>query len=255
MSLTVQPIRFTDNVEQMTRLLVALGLSVSLTSDKGGWVVLAGRTGSVALHSVSGATSGPRQGQTNLSFETDVLEELAGELTANGFGSADHPDESMVYDEAYGRAITITSGKDELTINGRSDDLYGYTSTGVTPGLEAGDLLVTPIRFVDDQRADRRLLEALGFAVVGEADEQFTRLSLPGTGGAVGLHPAGVQIRVVPGPFAVQLHFETATPLAEMIQRAESAGVAAELRESEFGAHVTITDADGQEIQVDSAMA
>lgn len=256
MSLTVQPIRFTDNVEAMSRLLVALGLAVSITSDKGGWVVLAGRTGSVALHSASGATSGARQGQTCLAFETDALEDLARRLTASGFGSAGHLEESMVYDEAYGRALTITSGEDELTINGRSEDLYGYTSTGVEPGPDAGDLRVTPIRFVDDQASDRRLLEALGFAVVGVAGPDFTQLTLPDPGGAVGLHHVYTdELPIVPGPFAIQLTFETTTPLPEIVERATTAGAQATLNESEFGDFATITDVDGQEIQVHACSA
>jgi hypothetical protein len=254
MSLTVQPIRFTDNLDEMTRLLVALGLSVSITSDQGGWVVLAGRTGTVGLHSAAQSASGAKQGQSSLSFETDALEELARQLTATGFGNADHPDESMVYDEAYGRAITITVGDEELTINGRSDDLYGYSSTGVQPGV--GDLRVTPIRFVDDQTADRRLLESLGFSVVGEADPAFTQLTLPGPGGAVGLHHIYTdELPVVPGPFAIQLTFETSAPLPVIVQRARAAGAAAKLNESEFGDFVTITDADGQEIQVHATSA
>ncbi len=254
MSLTVQPIRFTDNIEEMTRLLVALGLSVSVTSDKGGWAVLAGRAGTVALHSAADSASGAKHGQTSLSFETDALDELARRLTASGFGNADHPGESMVYDEAYGRAISITVGDEELTINGRSDDLYGYSSTGVQPG--AGDLRVTPIRFVDDQTADRRLLESLGLSVVGEASPEFTQLALPDPGGAVGLHHLYTdELPVVPGPFAIQLTFETSTPLAEIVQRAKAAGAAATLNESEFGDFVTITDVDGQEIQVHTASA
>ena len=254
MSLTVQPIRFTDNVEEMSRLLVALGLSVSITSDKGGWIVLAGRTGTVALHSAADSAGGARGGQTSLSFETDTLDQLAQQLAASGFGNADHPDESIVYDEAYGRAITITSGEDELIINGRSDDLYGYTATGAAPGPDAGDLRVTPIRFVDDQTADRRLLEALGFSVVGEASPDFTQMALPDPGGAVGLHHIYTdELPVVPGPFAIQLTFETATPLPEIVQRAQSAGAAATLNESEFGDFITITDAYGQQLQVHAA--
>lgn len=205
MSLTVQPIRFTDNVDEMTRLLVALGLSVSVTSNKGG---------------------------------------------------ADHPEESMIYDEAYGRAITITSGADELTINGHSDDPYGYTSTGVTPGPDTSDLRVTPIRFVDDQTPDRRLLEALGFSLVGAADPAFTQLTLPDPGGANGLHHIYTdELPVVPGPFAIQLTFETATALPDIVQRARSAGAEAKLNESEFGDFATVTDADGQQIQVHPASA
>lgn len=256
MSLTVQPIRFTDNVEEMARLLVALGLSVSVTSDKGGWVVLAGRTGTVALHSASDSATGAGRGQTSLSFETDALDDLARRLTASGFGNADHPEESMVYDEAYGRAITITAGGEQLIINGRSDDLYGYSSTGVTPGTDAGDLRVTPIRFVDDQSADRRLLESLGFSLVGEASPDFTQLALPDPGGSVGLHGIYTdELPILPGPFAIQLTFETATALPEIVQRAQSAGAEAKLNESEFGDFVTITDADGQQIQVHAASA
>lgn len=253
MSLTVQPLRFTDNIDDMTRLLTALGLSVSVTSDKGGWVVLAGRAGTVALHSAADSDRGAQQGETCLSFEETELDALARQLVASGFGNADHPDESMVYDEAYGRAITITVDGEELTINGRSDDLYGYSSTGVESGPEAGDLRVTPIRFVADQTDDRRLLESLGFSLVGEADPHFTQLALPDAGGSVCLHyPYTDELPIVPGPFAIQLTFETTAPLPEIVQRAESAGAAAKLNESEFGDFVTITDPDGQQIQVHS---
>lgn len=250
MNLFVQPIRFTDDIDAMTRLLTTLGLRVALTADKGGWVVLAGRAGTVALHSAADAATGARPGHTSLCFEASDLPALARRLTAGGFGDDGHPAGSMVYDEAYGRAITVTLNDEELTINGTSDDLYGYTSTGVTPGPDAGDLRVTPIRFIDDQAPDRRLLEALGFALVGEANEHFTQLTLPGAGGSVGLHLAGDESRVIPGPFAVQLSFETATPLPEIMQRAAAADATTALHESEFGDHVTITDPDGQQIQV-----
>lgn len=253
MTLFVQPIRFTSNVDAMSDLLVALGLSVNITSDKGGWTVLSGRAGTVGLHSAADSASGARPGQTGLSFEETALVDLARQLTERGFGNEGHPEESMMYDEAYGRAITISLGGDNLVINGRSDDLYGYSSTGIEPGV--GDLRVTPIRFVDDQAPDRRLLEALGFALVGEASEHFTQLALPGAGGSVGLHPAGGELRVIPGPFAVQLTFETTTPLTEIMQRATSAGAESTLVDSEFGDHVTITDPDGQRIQVHSAAA
>lgn len=256
MSLTVQPLRFTDNIEAMTRLLTALGLSVDITSDKGGWVVLSGRAGTVALHSAAESATGAKQGSTCLSFDETALDDLARQLVASGFGNAGHPDESMVYDEAYGRAITITVGSDQLIINGRSEDLYGYSSTGVVPGPAAGDLRVTPIRFVDDQSADRRLLESLGFCLVGEANLYFTQLALPDPGGAVGLHRAGdAELPVIPGPFAIQLTFETATPLPEIVQRAESAGAAATLHKSEFGDFVTVIDPDDQQIRVHSASA
>lgn len=253
MTLLVQPIRFTDNIDAMSNLLKALGLSVSISSDKGGWVVFAGQTGTVALHSAADSARGAQQGETSLSFEATDLEELARRLTANGFGNDGHPEESLVYDEAYGRAITITIGSEELIINGRSDDLYGYSSTGVTPGPDASDLRVTPIRFVDDQMADRRLLEALGFTVVGEPSEYFTKLTLPDPGGSVGLHPTGDESRVIPGPFAVGLSFETTTALSEIVRRAESADAPAQLHESEWGDHVAITDPDGQQLQVHAA--
>lgn len=256
MSLTVQPLRFTDNIDAMTRLLTALGMSVSVTSDKGGWVVLSGRTGTVALHTVADASSGAQRGQTSLSFEATELEQLAQQLTAAGFGNGDRPDESMVYDEAYGHALTITVGGEALTINAAIEDLYGYSSTGVRPGPGTGDLHVTPIRFVDDQAADRRLLEALGFSLIGEASPDFTELSLPDSGGSVGLHPlVSSETGFASGPFAVQLHFSTTTPLTQIIERAASVGIAAQLHESEFGDHVTITDPDGQQIQVHTSPA
>jgi len=68
MTLFVQPIRFTDNVQDVTALLVALGLSVNVTSDKGGWVELSGRAGTVALHSAADSATGAQPGQTSLSF-------------------------------------------------------------------------------------------------------------------------------------------------------------------------------------------
>ncbi|WP_446664219.1 VOC family protein [Flexivirga sp. B27] len=254
MTLTVQPLRFTDNIDEMTRLLSALGMSVSITSDKGGWVVLAGRAGTVALHSASGATSGATQGQTTLCFEADDLDAVAHRLTEQGFGNDEHPAESMVYDEAYGRAISITVNGEEMTINGRSEDLYGYTSTGVSAGPDTGDLRVTPIRFVDDQTSDRRLLESLGFTVAGEASRYFTQLELPDAGGSVGLHYIySDELPIVPGPFAIQLTFQTATPLPEIVRRATSVGAQAQLEKSEVGDFVTIVDPDGQQIQVHAA--
>lgn len=251
MSVLVRPIRFSNDVSAMATFLEAMGLTASVTSDQGGWATLQARTGGVSLHSAASSDTGGKPGQTSLCFDADDLEGLTGQLQEAGYSGPDG-EPLVVNDQAYGRDLAVVVDGQRLTINGVMDDLYGYRSTGAEPGT--GDLDVCPIRFVADQTQDRRLLEALGLSVRGEATPEFTLLALPGAGGAVGLHhPYTDDLPIVPGPFAVQLTFETTTPLSQIVDRAKAAGAPATLNASEFGDFVTITDPDGQEIQVHAA--
>lgn len=51
MTLFVQPIHVTNNLDAMSNLLVALRLSAKITTDNDNWAVLPGRGSTLALHS------------------------------------------------------------------------------------------------------------------------------------------------------------------------------------------------------------
>jgi len=179
--LVVRPVRFTDNVEQVRRLLEALGLRPRLESEGGGWVDMVAGGGMVALHSARNSARHAPSGLTSLSFEADDIDALAKRLDAAGV-----PD-VVVYDEAYGRVLTCRDPLgDEIAVDERSVDLYGYRAhdpAGVRPGLR-----VMPVRFADPLGPYGGFLAALGLEPRGEPDAHFTGYALgAGDHGLVGL--------------------------------------------------------------------
>jgi hypothetical protein len=64
-AVVVQPVRFTDNIEPMGSFLELLGLVRTVESERGGWLVLAGGGGMVALHAAASSDSGGKPGQTD----------------------------------------------------------------------------------------------------------------------------------------------------------------------------------------------
>ncbi|HEY7044916.1 MAG TPA: hypothetical protein VH419_14705, partial [Nocardioidaceae bacterium] len=203
----------------------------------------------VALHDAASSTMGAKPGQTTLSFEANDIDALATRLRA-----AEVPGVAVV-DEAYGRVLSCKDPLgDEIVIDERTGDLYGYR-THPESRPEAG-LAVVPVRFTAPQGPYGVWLEALGMTRVGDLDEFYVMWDAgDAKHGYVGLHYVYVddesELPIVPGPASVHLTFATAEPLDEVAGRLVQAGHAdARVSVEDFGSMLSVTDPDGQEVQV-----
>ncbi len=242
--IVVRPIRFTDNVEPMRAFLELIGLRPRIESVRGSWIELVADGGGVALHSASNSDSGAMQGKTSLAFEADDLDALAQALI-----DAAVPDVT-VYDEAYGRVLTFTDPLgDRLAVDERVKDLYGLRAL---PGDKPIGPKVMPVRFSDPAGPYGRLLQVLGLQPVGEINEYYVNFAAAdGKHGIVGLHHAYAgELPIVPGAGSVQLTFQSAEPLDQIALRLEGASFAPQLHNKDFGSLLSVTDPDGQPVQV-----
>jgi hypothetical protein len=120
-TVVVRPVRFTDNLEPMQGFLETLGLRPRIMAEAGGWIEMVAGGGMVALHDAATSDHGAASGETRLAFEVDDVTGLAERLLDAGV------EDVTVYDEAYGKVLTCTDPLDDtVTVDGRSDDLYGY---------------------------------------------------------------------------------------------------------------------------------
>ncbi|MGC4942824.1 VOC family protein [Kribbella sp. DT2] len=208
----MRPLRFTADVGAMRVFLETLGLVPHVEGERGSWVDLLAGNGMVALHDAASSATGGKHGDTRLSFEADDIERLKDRLVAAG-----HED-ATTWDEAYGRALSVTApGGLVIWIDERSEDLYGYKLHQTPP--------------------DRRLTVAPHLS--GAAEGEW----------AAFLEFLGVRQQVTFGPagdFAVRLELRTTEPLTAVTARLQAAGYAAELT----GTTITITDPDGQPVEV-----
>jgi catechol 2,3-dioxygenase-like lactoylglutathione lyase family enzyme len=91
----VLPIRYSSDVEPMTRFYEVLGLRVGSVSRPGGWVELPAEAGTLAIHRGDA-------GRCELAFETDErLEDVAARLRAAGY------EPGPVIDEGFGRSLRV----------------------------------------------------------------------------------------------------------------------------------------------------
>ena len=109
----VMPIRYTSDVEAMTRFYEVLGLRVGDVSRPGGWVEMPAGSGMLAVH------RGER-GRCELAFETDEpLEDVAARLRAAGY------EPGPVIDEGFGRSLRVRDPDGvHVQINVYDRDLY-----------------------------------------------------------------------------------------------------------------------------------
>jgi hypothetical protein len=246
-AIVVRPVRFTDQAGEMQRFLELIGLRPWIVADGGGWSDMACGGGRVALHDAATSDSGGVAGQTRLSFEADDVQLLAKQLTDSGIAGV------TVYDEAYGRVLTVLDPLgDKIAVDERMTDLYGYQLRADRSAPPA--LRVTPVRFTDPTGPYGDFLRALGLRPAGQVNEYYVNfLSAGGTQGQVGLHYVhGEELPILPGGSgaAVQLAFESAEPLQDIAGRLSSAGFPAEITTEDFGSFITVTDPDGQQVQV-----
>ena len=118
----VQPIWYQPDLGEPRRVLQALGLRPRIASDTGSWIdFTADGGGLLALHQDDRTRI-----ELSLEYAADLdavadLDALAERLTAAGH-------QASVIDEAYNRTLLVdTPDGDRLWVNGRLDDLYGYT--------------------------------------------------------------------------------------------------------------------------------
>jgi hypothetical protein len=233
----------------MQGFLEALGLRPRIVAEAGGWVEMVAGGGMVALHDAASSDHGATSGETRLAFEIADVAGLAERLVDAGV------EHVTVYDEAYGKVVTCTDPLgDTLSIDGRSDDLYGYRV--VQADTPAASMRVVPVRFTDPRGPYGPWLEALGLRRVGGGDDAYAMYAAgAGENGFVGLHQVySDDLPIVPGPAAVHLTFATDEPMDDVAARLVAAGFAdAVVVHEDFGSMLRVTDADGRECQVHEA--
>ncbi len=244
--IVVRPVRFTDNIEAMQQFLQTLGLRPRIESEGGGWVDMVAGGGMVALHTAETSDTGGLPGETRLSFEADDVDALARQLTNAGVQGV------AVYDEAYGQVLTCTDPLgDPVTIDGRSDDPYGYRV--IPTDAPTAGLCVIPVRLTEPRGPVGPWLEALGLTRVGEANDWYVMYAAGGGDhGLVGLHHVySDELAMVAGRAAVHLTFETAEALDDVAARMIESGYAdAQVTREDVGSVLSVTDPDGRECQV-----
>ncbi len=247
-AIVVRPVRFTDRIEEMQKFLETVGLRARLESVRGGWVDLIADSGMMALHDAATSTTGGLPGQTCLSFEANDLDALASQLRDAGVLDV------TVYDESYGRVLTCTDPLgDQIAIDGRTDDLYGYRAHPETRPEQ--ELAVVPVRFTDPQGPYASWLEHLGLTRVGDSNESYVMFDAgEHQHGYVGLHHVFTEdpadLPIIAGGGSVQLTFATHEPLDDVASRLAGAGFDDATIQRDFGAMLTVTDPDGCECQV-----
>lgn len=245
--IVVRPVRFTVDVGAMQHFLELIGLRPWIVTNSGGWSDMSCGAGRVALHDASSSSFGHLPGQTTMGFEADDVAALARQLTG-----ARVP-EVTVYDEAYGRVLTCQDPEGAtVAVDERSTDLYGYQLRAEPSPVQS--LRVMPVRFTDPAGAYGAFLVALGLTAAGEINPYYVNfLAADGAQGEVGLHHVfGADLPVVADGRSpvVQLCFETGEPLDDIAARLSAAGYAAEITQEDFGSVLSVTDPDGQQVQV-----
>jgi hypothetical protein len=170
------------------------------------------------LHDSASSATGAKSGGTGLSFEADDIEELKERLQAAGYQDA------TVWDEAYGRVLSVTAPVDAVIwVDQRNDDLYGYKLHDAKPDERWS---VTPTLQVSDRDTWQHFLETLG----GDSTQ------------LVSFGPPAAEL-------VVQLGLSTTESLAEVEQRLAQAGYPP----TAIGSGLTVEDPDGQLVTVKRA--
>lgn len=175
-------------------------------------------------------------GQTDLTFETDRIEEVA-----RSFGVP-------VIDEAFGRSIAIPTTAGSLQVNETQSDFYGYAEHDTAPSTE---LTVCPVLFTEPAGEFAELLQRLGLRAEPNADDSFALFAADR--GTVGLHVArsGEFEQYLVGDDGVRAHltFNTTGDVNALVERLSAAGLEARI-DTSFGTMLEIVDPDGCKVQV-----
>ena len=232
--MTVQAIRFSDDVPAMQRFLETLGLAASVTSDE--WAVMESGSGQVLLHGTANATSGAQSGWTQLTLETDDLDSVAAEFGVTPV------------DEAWGRSLFVTDPLGaEVTINETQTDHYGYQQHEAHPDPAVA---VVPVRFTDPQGPYAQFLARLGLRAEGAGDY----VAFVADRGSVGVHvdrPDDTARYAAPGAGAqVHLTFTSSGDVEALAGTLRAAGYGDVRVDTTFGTMIEVIDPDGRPVQI-----
>jgi hypothetical protein len=234
----ISPYHFTDRPHEMIAFLQAVGLRVEASKD--GWADLVGAGGRVGVHPL--ATSGVTATSTSLCLLAPDAIAVADQLQQDGL-------EARWWDESFGRQAAVRGPYGELTINEPMTDFHGYQRHDVRPAPGDPQVTVVAVLFMPDFEAAADFFAAFGF-VGEEVLEGWRPLRAGATSGAIGLHAADGE--PVPG-YACGLSFETTEDLPALADRLRALGYQVDDDCDATAPHVTVTDPDGDRIEVHSA--
>ncbi len=249
---TIWPLRFSPNPAAMIEFFTVLGLHNTLSHAERTFATFDGRSGKLGIHTAAGTASGAVPGHTSLNFTTADITAAGHELVASGL-------EVHIWDETYGKQGVIIApqgaviGLNEDT----QDDLYGgyqvHERTAATP------LDVVAICHTDDIAREVAYFASFGFTADSVNDSPLEPLHADGNSGILALRqrdlaspstiPSSAGDQFGP-PYPVQLAFKTNEPLDALAERLRESGYEAATGEDQAGRHVSVTDPDGEEIQI-----
>ena len=235
MSITVQAIRFTDDVPAMRVLLEQLGLVAVVSTPQ--WAVMRSGSGDVLLHAAANAANGAPAGSTELTFETDELDAIAAR-----FGV-------LPIDEAWGRSIEIRDPLgDRVTVNAQQEDFYGYE---VSAALPDPSISVCPVRFTDPCGGYGGFLTELGLHQSSPDDDSF--VAYGADHGSVGVHVARPEetMRLLADAPGAQVHLTLSTAGDPETLAAALRAAGHDVRvDTSFGTMLELIDPDGRSLQI-----
>lgn len=229
----VTPYRFTDRPHEMTTFLAAVGLRV--TRSKGGWAELVGAGGSVGVHPLNTAEFVTTT-STAICLETDDATVAVETLRAAGI-------DARWWDESYGRQAAATGPYGEITVSEAMADLSGDDSHRA---VDRPDVHVIAVYFTPDFEAGAAFFARFGFTG-DETLSGWRPLRGRPAAGAIGLHAADD----APDPGdRCALSFEIGEPLDAFAVRLRGLGYEVTDDRDADAPHVTVTDPDGERIEV-----
>ncbi|WP_433674980.1 hypothetical protein [Microbacterium gorillae] len=235
MSITVQAIRFSDDVAAMRALLEQLGLVAVVSSPQ--WAVMRSGSGDVLLHGTANAANGAPAGSTELTFETDDLDAVAVRFDV------------APVDEAWGRSIEIVDPLgDRVIVNAQRDDFYGYETLEALPDPS---ISVCPVRFTDPRGAYGEFLTELGLHQSSPDDDSF--VAYGADHGSVGVHIARPEetVSLLADAPGAQVHLTLSTTGDPQALAAALRSAGHEVRvDTTFGTMLELTDPDGRSLQI-----
>jgi hypothetical protein len=233
----ISPYHFTDRPHEMIAFLQAVGLRLEASKDGGADLVGAG--GRVGVHPLAG--SGVTAMSTSLCLLAPDAITVADELQEAGL-------EARWWDESFGRQAAVRGPYGELTINEPMTDFHGYQRHDVTPAPGDPEVTVLAVLFFPDFKPAADFFAAFGF-VGDERLHGWRPLRADDTSGAIGLHTADRD----PGPgYPCGLCFETSEDLSAFAERLRARGYRVD-DDDAIARHVTVTDPDGNQIEVHPA--